>query len=296
MTRIIQTAARPVSVWLWAALVLAGSGAGWMAWRGNLPFAAAAARTPASPAEARQQQLLAANAGQPGDAELGARFQTINREHFEGTLPAIPVRWEPALAEVGPLMGDGVTLQGMFGRAGREQMILLNPVVRGDPRALDRALCHEMVHAHLFTTGGEGTAHGPAFQAVLRRLSVEHAFEGIASDAAAKTGLRAWLDAESKRIDDQRREVEAIDRAMKDESAALNVEIEAFNARAERPVAEAQALDARREQFNQRAVEMNHRLARIRDDLAHFNTEAARYNLMVSYPDGLDEPVVPVKK
>jgi len=296
MTRIIQAAARPVSAWLWAALLLAVSGAGWMAWRGSIPFASVAARTPASPAEARQQQLLTANTDQPGDAELTARFQAINREHFKDALPAIPVRWEPGLADVGPLMGDGVTLQGMFGKAGRQPMILLNPVVRDDARALDRALCHEMVHAYLFTTGGEGTAHGPAFQAVLRRLSLEHAFEGIAADAAAKADLRAWLDTESRRIDEQRREMETVDRAMKDESTALNQEIEAFNARPDRPAAEAQALDARREQFNQRATEVNHRLARIRDDLAHFNAEAARYNLMVSYPDGLDEPVVPVKR
>jgi hypothetical protein len=296
MTRIIQAAPRQVSVWLWAALVLVGVGAGWMAWRGESPFAAAAARPPASPAEARQQQLLAANAGRPGDAALIARFQTINRQHFDGALEAIPVLWEPALAEVGPLMGAGVTLQGMFGRAGRRQMILLNPIVRDDPAALDRALCHEMVHAYLFATGGEQDAHGPTFQTVLQRLAIEHAFEGIAADAAEKSALRAWLETESKRIDDERREMETIDRAMKEESAALNGEIEAFNARTERPVAEAQALDARREQFNQRAMEMNRRLAGVRDDLAHFNAEAARYNLMVSYPDGLDEPVVPVKR
>ena len=34
------------------------------------------------------------------------------------------------------------------------------------------------------------------------------------------------------------------------------------------------------------------RLARDREDLAHFNAEVIRYNLMMSYPDGLDEESV----
>jgi len=73
--------------------------------------------------------------------------------------------------------------------------------VRDDPKALDRALCHEMVHAYLYATGEEHTVHGPAFQAVLQRLALEHAFEGIAADPATRTALRAWLDAESARLD-----------------------------------------------------------------------------------------------
>jgi SprT-like family protein len=286
--QIIQAAPRRVSVWIWAALVLVACGSGWTAWRGGLPFASAA-RRPLTPAEARQQELLDLNVDQPGDPDLGARFQRINAEHFSGSISAMPVRWEPALAEVGPLMGPEVTLQGMFGRVGRREVILLNPVVRDDPKALDRALCHEMVHAYLFATGEEHTAHGPAFQVVLQRLAAEHAFEGIAADPETRTALRAWLDTESARLDAERREMDSVDHAMKEEGAALNHQIETFNASADRPAADAQVLDARREQFNQQIAELNQRLGRIRDDLARFNAEVARYNLMVSYPDGLDE-------
>ncbi|HEX5069317.1 MAG TPA: SprT-like domain-containing protein, partial [Vicinamibacterales bacterium] len=185
--QIIQAAPRRVSVWIWAALVLVLSGAGWTAWRGTLPFATAAARKPSTPAGARQQQLMDLNVGRPGDADLVARFQAINARHFDGALAAIPVRWEAGLADVGPLLGADVTLQGMFGRVGRRQMILINPIVRDDPKALDRALCHEMVHAYMYATGEEHTVHGPAFQAVLQRLALEHAFEGIAADPATRT-------------------------------------------------------------------------------------------------------------
>lgn len=287
--QIIQSAPQRVSVWVWAALVLVGTGAGWTAWRGTLPFTAAAQHRPSTPAEARQQQLLDLNVSRPGDADLDAQFQSINAGHFGGALPAIPVRWEPALAEVGPLMGADITLQGMFGRVGRREMILLNPIVRDDPAALARALCHEMVHAYLFTTGEEHTAHGPAFQAVLQRLALEHAFEGIAADPATRNALRAWLDTESVRLDAESREIDAVNRTLKEEGAALNYQIETFNASTERPGADGQVLDTRREQFNQQLAELNQRVSRMRDDLAHFNAEVARYNLMVTYPDGLDE-------
>jgi len=287
--QIIQAAPRRRSVWIWAALVVVASGAGWTAWRGALPFASAAGRWPATPAEARQQQLLDVNVGRPGDPDLVARFQTINTRHFGGALRAIPVRWEPALSEVGPLMGADILLQGMFGRVGHNEMILLNPVIQDDPAALDRALCHEMVHAYLFATGEDHAAHGPAFQAVLQRLALEHAFEGIAADPRTRNALHAWLDTESARLDAERRDMDEQDRAMKEEGAALNHQIETFNASSERPAADAEILDARREQFNQQIAELNQRLGRIKDDLTRFNAEVARYNLMVAYPDGLDE-------
>jgi len=287
--RIILAAPRRLSVWFWAALFLVGLGAGWTAWQGTVPFAAFATRRPSTPAEARQRQLLDANIGHPGDPDLDARFQKINAQHFSGALPAIPIRWEPGLAGVGPLMGPEITLQGMFGRIGRREVILLNPSVRDDGQALDRALCHEMVHAYLFATGEEHTAHGPAFQAVLQRLSLEHAFEGIAADPATRDALHKWLEAESARLDTERREMDVLDRALKEDGAALNHQIETFNGQPERPGADAQVLDARREQFNQQLAELNLRLGRMRDDLAHFNAEVARYNLMITYPDGLDD-------
>jgi hypothetical protein len=262
----------------------------WFCWpEAPAPAAARAAQTPVSQADARQQTILKANAGKPGDPDLGTTYDVINVRYFSGALPVIPVRWEPALAEVGPLVGPGVLLQGMFGRAGSRTLILLNPILQTDSRALERALCHEVVHAYLFSIGDENSGHGQAFQTVLQRLSTEGAFQGISADAVEKSRVRVWLDAESARIDAERRDMDAMDVEIKQAGADLDREIAEFNARADRPTAEAQDLDAKRQQFNQRVLEANDRLARDREDLAHFNAEVARYNLMMAYPDGLDE-------
>jgi hypothetical protein len=240
------------------------------------------------PAATRQQEILKASIGRPGDPELMARYASLNVRHFAGELKQAVVRWEAALADVGPLSGQGITLQGMFGTSGSDLMILLNPVLKDDEGALDRALCHEMVHAYLFAGGDASPGHGPAFQAVLERLAGEGAFEGIAAQPDDKARLKAWLAAESVRIDEERRALDALDQEMKQTSGGLEREIEAFNARAARPADEAEDLARRRTQYNERAVEANDRVQRFRDDVAHFNGEAARYNLMIVYPDGLD--------
>jgi hypothetical protein len=57
---------------------------------------------------------------------------------------------------------------------------------------------------------------------------------------------------------------------------------------------------AMRDAYNRRAAAANERATRDRDALEHFNAEVARYNLMLVYPDGLDEsdlvkPKVPVR-
>ena len=249
-----------------------------------------------SPAEARQQEILKANAGKPGDPALTGRYVALNVKHFSGGLPAIAVRWDPALADVGPLSGHGFTLQGMYGLAGETGFILLNPILRDDPRALDRALSHEMVHAYLHSIGEDLATHGPAFQVVLQRLATEGAFEGIVADAAEKDRLRAWLDAESSRLDAARRQMDVWDAEIKQAGAELDHEISAFNTRPDRTAAEADALEARRQHYNQRVLEANERLERGREGLAQFNREVARYNLMMAYPDGLDEAsVIPAK-
>jgi hypothetical protein len=265
----------------------------WTVSRAAGPFSFASLRQPASPAEARQREILKANTDKPADEALSARFAAINLKFFGGALPALTIRWEPALADVGPLMGDGVTLQGMFGRAGTRQMILINPGVRDDAAALDRALCHEMVHAYLYMTGDENAAHGPAFQAVLARLANQHAFEGIVADAAQKAALKAWLDAESSRLDEDHRDLEAADAELKQDAVSLDREITEFNARADRPPDEARALEARRDQFNLRISEATERIQRNHDAVAHFQAEVSRYNLMMVYPDG--EGVTPVR-
>jgi hypothetical protein len=242
-----------------------------------------------SPGDRRQQEILKASAAKPGDPDLMSQFAAINARHFSSELPDVTVRWEPALAEVGPLDGLGLTLQGMFGQAGSSTFILINPAIRADPRAVERALCHEIVHAHLFALGDRTTSHGPSFQDILQRLAREGAFEGIAADAEDKARLRAWLDAESARIDAERREMDALDIEIRQTAAELDREIAAFGALASRSPAEAEALEARRRRHNQRVLEANDRLQRDRGDLAHFNREVTRYNLMMAYPDGLDE-------
>jgi len=242
-----------------------------------------------SPAEARQQDILKANAGKPGDPDLMAQYASINIRYFGGELPELAARWEPALAEVGPLSGQDFTLQGMFGRTRSDALILLNPILRTDPRAIERAFCHEIVHAYLFAKGDLTTSHGEAFQAELERLSALGAFEGIAANADERRRLKAWLDAESARIDEERRIMDALDAELKQIGGEIDRDIAAFNGRAERPVPEADVLEARRALFNQRVLDANDRIERDRDDLTHFNREVDRYNLMMAYPDGLDE-------
>jgi hypothetical protein len=254
-------------------------------------------RPPASPAEARQREILKAGVGQPADPALMKQYAAISAKYFEGALPDVVVRWEPALAEVGPLAGEGVVLQGMFGRAGSQPVILLNPSLRTDARTRARALCHEIVHAYLFARGDDTTIHGPAFQVVLERLLNEGAFEGIAADPLEKARLRAWLDAESASMDAERQAMDVMDARIREMGVGLEREIAEFNARPNRPADEAAQLQARQQQYNQLALEGNERIARDRAQLARFNREVARYNLMMAYPDGLDETsIVAAKK
>jgi hypothetical protein len=248
---------------------------------------------PLSPAQARQQQILEQNIGRPGDPDLTGRYLAINTRHFGAALPLIPVRWEPALSDVGKLASHSFTLEGMFGRLGKDVLILINPNVRDDDRALDRALSHEMVHFYLHTTGDHTTNHGPEFKRVLARLAEEGAFEGRAGTEGEKAALRAWLDAESTRLDMDQRELALIGSDLNRERNDLDRLVTSLNDRTatgERPNPDdVQALEARRDRFNAAALEANHRIEKGRAALAHFNEEVARYNLMLVYPDGIDE-------
>lgn len=267
------------------------AGAIWLgcSWLIDTPSAAPAP----SPADALQQSLLHDNLGLAGDAALDAKFDTINASHFGGALPAMPVRWEPRLAAVGALANHAFTLEGMFGHVGTKTMILLNPSLRNDAAALQRALCHEMVHASLYVAGINSTSHGPAFQAVLHRLSNEGAFEGILASDDERERLQAWLDAESERLDAERGEMDQVGGEITDERDAIQRAQAAFDAAAKDghppSAADVANLSARREAYNARAVDMNARLDRDRADLDHFNAEVERYNLMLVYPDGMDE-------
>src|SRR4029078_4405727 len=121
-----------------------------------------AASPGASPVEARQQQIMREDLDKFGSPELGTLYQRINTAHFGGALPPMPILWEPKLVEVRALAARPFTLEGMFRRLRRRTAILLNPSLRSNTPALERALCHEMVHAYLFSTGYTTTNHVPA--------------------------------------------------------------------------------------------------------------------------------------
>ena len=260
----------------------------------------AASRTDATPADARQRQLLEANLGKPGDAALGQLFAGINTRHFSGGLPQIPVRWEPRLNEVGALAGGGFTLEGMFGYVGSRSVILLNPSIQGDEAALRRALCHEMVHAQLHAAGQPTEQHGPPFQTRLRRLSAEGAFEGIVATEEEKANLRSWLDAESSRLDSDQEAVKL--EALELERERLELETLFSNLSARQNTAnpptpdEVTTFNSRRERYNWRVSTAKTRVEQDRTDRAHFNREVERYNLMLVYPDGMDEGTIKIKK
>jgi hypothetical protein len=183
--------------------------AGWFVY--GTPAARASAAAAANPADARQQEILKQNLDLPGDPELGSLYHDINVKHFAGALPVMPVRWEPALGTIGAHADPPYTLEGMFGRGGRRTIILLNPAVRETLGSLERALCHEMVHAYLFARGDSATTHGTQFKAELKRLADAGAFEGIAASDEEKASLKAWLDAESARIHSEQADVESVE-------------------------------------------------------------------------------------
>ncbi|MEO8481211.1 MAG: SprT-like domain-containing protein [Acidobacteriota bacterium] len=262
---------------------------GWLGWgRAGSGFAGASARTP-TPAETLQRELLEHNLDKPGDPELDALYQATVARHFPGAMPPIPVLWEPRLAQVGLVAAETFTLEGMFGHEGKQTVILLNPDLQRDQRALARALCHEMVHAYLYVTGDKTTDHGPAFQLVLQRLSVEGAFEGIMATDQERAALRAWIDGESPRIEVARRDLDQLGSSVEAERVAIEGAIADVNARGPASATEAAALNARREAYNQLAIDANVRSARLQADRDHFNREVERYNLMLVYPAGIDQ-------
>jgi hypothetical protein len=281
--------------WLTAgavAILLVGFVA-WASIRPAQPQAAMAIQTPAATAaDTRQRQLLEANLGKPGDPLLDEFYAQINRQHFHGGLPPIPVRWEPQLGDVGELADRAFRLEGMFGHVGSRAVILLNPTLQGNQPALRRALCHEMVHAQLYVAGQPPTGHGPAFQTILRRLADEHAFEGIVATDEERTNLRSWLDAEAARLDAEQaaitREGAELDAERAELESAFSDLTSRMNTPAAPSAAEVSDHNARRDRHNWRVTQAQARVERGRADLAHFNREVERYNLMLVYPDGMD--------
>src|SRR6476660_1844508 len=136
--------------------------AAWTVWTSGDPFIASFRAGGAVPnVDERQHEILRQDIDQPGDPALIRMFSAINTKYFNGSLQTLPVVWEPRLAEVGAIASQKFTLEGMFGHLGHRAMILLNPELRTDARALERALCHEIVHAYLYARGESTNSHGP---------------------------------------------------------------------------------------------------------------------------------------
>lgn len=294
-----SSAAANGSLWTWVAVaVFVLAAGGWGLWAAfAAPSTNASPVSTVTPAEQLQQELLRKNADQPGDPRLNQMYADLNARHFSGTLPVLQVLWEPRLDEVGRLAAQMYTLEGMFGHVGRHSVILLNPDLQPDSKALARALSHEMVHAYLFSTGDTTSDHGPAFQNVLSRLSYEGAFEGIVSTDEDRRRLRAWIDEESARLDAERADFDKVSAEVERQRvdvervlADLNARVTAANAAGQGwpPEAEVAAVASQRDDYNRRAIDANERAQRDRADIEQFNREVARYNLMLVYPDGMD--------
>jgi hypothetical protein len=271
-----------------------------VAWAG---WAAIVSREPAdgvatlvSPVEARQKAILNDALGHAGDRDLLRQYGEINARYFAGRLPTMPVMWSDKLADVGRLGPRPFRLEGMFGHVGARRAILINDQLRPDPAAVTRTLCHEMVHAYLYEIGDRTTDHGPAFQTQLKRLSDAGAFTGIMATDEERGALKAWLDEENARLDAEGTAVEQEDDAIARDRADLDAAIGAMNTRLERGASggrpspsELDALESRREAFNARVEAIKARASEARAALTEFNRQVERYNLMLVYPDGLDE-------
>lgn len=277
---------------------------------GNTEGTAGGSSTVQSPAEAKESQIVKQDSGEPGDPQLVRDYQKVNVEYLGGKLPRIPVIWEPRLQEVGPLVAKGYTLEGLA--SSDPELILLNPINKGKRDELRRVLCHEMVHVYLFTIGDMKTHHGPAFQAELHNLLLAGAFKGILATDEQKSSLRSWLKSESRRLHAEsvelKRRNSALDKAaeeiekertmMEQEHFKLNQRIALANEQGGGWPADEEidsfkdkenALSQRVANFNAKVAVFNQSVANHRAAIKRYNYEARRYNLMMAYPDGLDE-------
>jgi hypothetical protein len=204
---------------------------------------------PLSPEQARTQELFRLNANVPSDPALASAYQAINVEYFESRLPAIGIRWEPRLAEIGPLIAEGFQMEGMT----NGRLILLNPVLQSDEQQLRRTLCHEIVHVAV--KGQTTEEHGPLFQSRLRQLSEQGAFTGIVATEEEKQELRRTIET---RTDELKKAVASLQQARSQVSSDFQ------------------------------RIDYNFSVQRHNNAVEDLNQLIEQYNLMVSYPDGLD--------
>lgn len=241
--------------------------------------------------EAKTSELLRLNANLDTDPALAEEYRRFNAQYFDGGLPAIPVRWEPRLAEVGPLIAEDFQLEGVT----NGRLILLLPSLQGDEQRLTRVLAHEMVHVAL--RDRPEVEHGPVFQELLRDLSAKGAFVGIVATDEEKRELRGALDAQEKDLAAEETELLRLRAGFEADAAAHARLVEDLNARTAAanlrqsgwpPESEREAADAALAQLQDRSWAFNGRVRRHNDAIAEFNRQVEQYNLMISYPDGLD--------
>jgi len=229
--------------------------------RRTVPLVTTSAAAAAEKTEDRKrtEEIFAANADLAGDADLASAYQAINAEYFENRLPAVRLRWEARLDEVGPMIAENFRMGGVTDG----KMILLNPAIQEHADEFRRVLCHEIVH---IAVPGESQEHGPVFQRYLKQLADRGAFRGIVATEHEKRERRL-----------------ALDRQIADLSAQANVLAQmkaALEAEASGPQPAADLAD--------RTTIYNDRVRRHNDAVVDFNRSIEDYNLMVTYPDGLD--------
>jgi hypothetical protein len=239
-------------------------------------------RTASSAADARKRELLLEDANMGPDPALADEYDAINADYFSGRLSSVPVRWEERLDEIGPLIAEGFRLEGLTDGP----VILLNPVLRTDAAQVRRTLCHEMVHIDLWA---HKAGHGPLFQTELRQLADAGAFSGTVATDDEKAQLRDSLRTRALELDHDGRELKTLRDELETEGSSLDAEIRRINADKDVPPGDRDAATGRSAILKQRADDFNTRLERYNAALAEYDRDVDRYNLMIAYPDGLDE-------
>ena len=208
------------------------------------PRGAAAVDVPLPPDARRSSELFERNRSMPSDPDLAAEYDTLNDHYFSNILPAPSVRWESGLEDLGPMIAERFTVEGLTdGRT-----ILLNPAIAHDADQRRRALSHEMVHMAVWL---QDTEHGPVFQERLRELSLRGAFTGIVATDQEK-------DASLATLQERRGAIDAEERALLGERESLDRSSQS-------------AVDA-----------INARVRRQQAAVAEYNRLVAQYNLMIS--------------
>jgi len=228
---------------------------------------------PPSPDQIKTDELLRLNAHLASDPELASEYQAINAQYFDGRLPAVGIRWEPRLAEVGPLIAEGFRLEG----ATNGTVILLHSALQDDDQGFRRTLVHEMVHvATRDHEQDKAQEHGPVFQSRLRQLSEQGAFVGTVATEEEKQELRRTIDTAVKDL--ARSEV-----SLRETRAQLDADTARVQAQPHDPGRNAAVAD-----LQSRADFYNADIQRFNMDVARLNRMIEDYNLMIAYPDGLD--------